>query len=95
MSITTDDVFAIARLGRLRINDADANHYAESLSDIMDLVAQMNAVDTRNIEPMAHPQDVNLPLREDKATENNCRDELMEIAPSAEKGLFLVPRVVE
>jgi len=95
MSITTDDVFAIARLGRLRINDKDANHYAESLTDIMDLVAQMNTVDTNTIKPMAHPQDVNLPLREDKVTEKNCRDALLQIAPSAEKGLFLVPRVVE
>ena len=95
MSISIDDVYAIAHLGRLRITEQDAQQYSESLTDIMGLVAQMDAVDTSSIEPMAHPQDVSLPLRADNVTEDNCRDALMKNAPATEKGLFLVPRVVE
>jgi len=95
MSISSDDVYAIARLARLRINDDEVEHYATNLSNILDLVAEMNEVDTASIEPMAHPQDVSLRLRNDAVTEQNQREALMEIAPATEQGLYLVPRVVE
>ncbi len=95
MSITTDDVYRIARLARLRTDDDEAAGYAENLSRILDLVEQMNAVDTDGIEPMAHPRDVSLRLRADEVTESSRRDELLAIAPAAESGLYLVPKVIE
>lgn len=95
MSINKDDVYGIARLARLRIDDTEADGYAENLSRILDLVEQMNAVDTTGIEPMAHPLDVALRLRDDDVTESDRRDDFMEIAPSTEQGLYLVPKVIE
>ena len=88
MSITSDDVYRIARLARLRTD-------AENLSRILDLVEQMNGVDTNGIEPMAHPRDVSLRLRADEVTETSRRDELLAVAPAAEAGLYLVPKVIE
>jgi len=55
----------------------------------------MNAVDTKDIQPMAHPLDATQRLREDKVTEENQRDKFQAVAPSAEKGLYLVPKVIE
>ena len=60
-----------------------------------DLVEQMNTVDTDSIEPMAHPRDVALRLRDDQVTERDQREEFLEIAPASERGLYLVPRVIE
>ena len=95
MSITTDDVYRIARLARLRTDDDEAAGYAENLSRILDLVEQMNAVDTRGVPPMAHPLHMAQRLRPDAVTEPDARAAFQAIAPATEAGLYLVPRVIE
>ena len=55
----------------------------------------MDAVDTENVTPMAHPQDAFQRLREDIVTEVNQREHFQEIAPDVERGLYLVPQVIE
>lgn len=95
MSIDTNEVKKIAHLARLQVNEQEAQLYAESLSRILGLIEQMNAVDTTGVEPMAHPLDMQLRLREDKPTESNQRDEYQRCAPEVEAGLYLVPRVLE
>ena len=95
MSISPEDVLKIANLARLKISKEEVEKYAVDLSNILSLVDQMNAVDTKDIEPMAHPQDVTQSLREDIVTETNQRDKFQTIAPRAEKGLYLVPKVIE
>ncbi len=89
------DVEKIAFLARLGIDEQDIPEYATNLSNILDMVEQLNSVDTNNVKPMAHPLDGIQRLREDIVTEVNDRENLMANAPEAEAGLFLVPRVVE
>ncbi len=93
--IESSDIEKIAYLARLGIDQSAIPEYAKSLSEILDFVEQMNAVDTDNIQPMAHPQDMIQRLRKDVVTESNDRDLLMENAPKAEQGLFLVPKVID
>ncbi len=95
MSLDTDDVLAIARLARLKIDDADVPLYAANLSSILDLVEQMNSVNTEGVVPMSHPLEVVQRLREDAVTESDQRDEFQAIAPATENGLYLVPKVIE
>jgi len=95
MSLDRSEVEKIARLACLEVSPEQAETYADSLSQILDLVGQMNAVDTSGIEPMAHPQETPLRMREDRVTEPDMRDRLLELAPASEDGLFLVPRVIE
>lgn len=95
MSIDVDEVRKIARLACLDIAEDKLADYAGSLSNILDMVAQMNAVDTRGVEPMSHPFEVNQRLRDDVVTEPNRRDDFMAIAPASQDGLYLVPKVIE
>lgn len=95
VSLEKQDVEKIAHLARLAIEEKDIPGYSRELSSILDLVEQMNAVNTDNVDPMAHPQDVSQRLRVDKETESNQRDEFQTIAPQVENGLYLVPRVIE
>jgi aspartyl-tRNA(Asn)/glutamyl-tRNA(Gln) amidotransferase subunit C len=95
MSLSIEEVKKISLLARLAISDDEAQQYSDSLSEIFDLVAQMNTVDTRGIEPMAHPQDISQRLREDVVTAGNEREKCQSIAPATEDGLYLVPRVLE
>ena len=95
MSLDVDDIKAIAKLARLKIDEADVPSYATNLSNILDLVEHMNAVDTEGVVPMSHPLDVAQRLRDDIVTETDRRDELQKNAPAVEDGLYLVPRVIE
>ncbi|NNJ96095.1 MAG: Asp-tRNA(Asn)/Glu-tRNA(Gln) amidotransferase subunit GatC [Gammaproteobacteria bacterium] len=95
MSLDANDIKAIAKLARLKIDEADVPGYATNLSNILDLVEHMNSVDTEGVVPMSHPLDVAQRLREDIVTETNQRDELQKNAPAVQDGLYLVPRVIE
>lgn len=95
MSIEIDEVKKIAKLAALNVAEDDLQSYATNLSNILDLVAQMNAVDTSGVTPMSHPFDVVQRLREDKVTDENRREDFLTIAPKTEDGLYLVPKVIE
>jgi len=95
MSLGPDDVKSIAHLARLEIDEKNIEEYANSLSNILDMVEEMNAVDTTDIKPMAHPMDVSQRLRADEVLEENQRETFQKIAPKTEDGLYLVPQVIE
>lgn len=95
MTLDKQIVQTIARLARLHIDDSETEKYQHELSNILDLVAQMDAVDTSDVEPMTHPFDATLRMREDNVTETNQRDKFQAVAPSTENGLYLVPKVID
>lgn len=95
MSLTPDDVKAIARLARLSIAEQDIPAYAKNLSNILEFVAQLDKADTAAVQPMAHPLDMSQRLREDAVTEQVDRERYQQNAPETEAGLYLVPKVVE
>ncbi|NOZ11909.1 MAG: Asp-tRNA(Asn)/Glu-tRNA(Gln) amidotransferase subunit GatC [Gammaproteobacteria bacterium] len=95
MALDPTDVGKIAELARLEISEPELTSYVHSLTQILDLVGQMNAVDTAGISPMAHPSDSPLRLRQDIVTEQDRRQSFQEIAPATESGLYLVPKVIE
>ena len=95
MSIDVDEVKKIAKLASLNVDEADIQSYATNLSNILDLVAQMETVDTTGVTPMSHPFDVVQRLREDVVTDLNRREEFQAIAPKTEDGLYLVPKVLD
>ncbi len=95
MSLSPDDVRKIARLARLQLDEVEVEPTLVTLNRTLALVEQMQSADTTGIEPMAHAQAVSLRLRPDAVTEHDARDALMANAPATEKGLFLVPKVIE
>lgn len=95
MSLTITDVKKIAHLARLGMPDEELAHYADQLSHILGLVAEMNRADTSHIEPLANPLSLSQRLRPDAVTETNQRDAFQKIAPQVEAGLYIVPQVIE
>ncbi|MBY0465940.1 MAG: Asp-tRNA(Asn)/Glu-tRNA(Gln) amidotransferase subunit GatC [Burkholderiales bacterium] len=99
MSLTSQDITRIARLARLELDAAHSDRMLNQLNGFFDIVGQMNAVDTTGVEPLAHPtavmERVALRLRDDVASEPNQREANQQSAPAVERGLFLVPKVIE
>jgi aspartyl-tRNA(Asn)/glutamyl-tRNA(Gln) amidotransferase subunit C len=95
MSLQPDQVRTVARLARLALREGDLPLYVRNLSDILDMVAKLNAVDTAGVEPLAHPLDVVQRLRPDAVTEADQRERFQAHAPQVENGLYIVPKVIE
>lgn len=95
MSLDADQVRRVAELARLAVDDAELPVYAQELSSILDMVDQLQSADTKGVEPMAHPLNMVQRLRADEVTERPDRDAYQALAPQAEGGHYLVPRVIE
>lgn len=95
MTLSFDDVRRIADLAYIETNEEEAHVVLAQLSDIFNLIEQMQAVDTLGVEPLSHAQDVTQRLRDDIVTETDQRERFQAIAPQVEEGLYLVPKVIE
>jgi len=99
MSLTSADIARIANLARLELKPVESERMLTQINGFFDLVEKMRAVDTTGIEPLAHPLatilDITLRLREDRVSEPEQREANQRNAPALERGLFLVPKVIE
>ena len=101
MSLTPQDIQRIANLARLELQPDEQAQALAKLNSFFDIVEQIRAVDTTGIEPLPHPvdamsgTDIVLRLRPDAASEHNQREANQQSAPAVERGLFLVPKVIE
>ncbi len=94
-SLNAEDIEKVAHLARLGLSGPERDAYAQDLSRILDLVSQMNAVPTDGVEPMTHPDEAGLRLRDDAVGNEIDRDRLLAVAPKTRDGLYLVPKVIE
>jgi len=95
MALTLADVHRIAHLARIDIDAEQAGEVHRKLDAIFAMINELQAVDTTGIVPMAHAQDLMLPLREDRVTEGDRHALYQSVAPAVEDGLYLVPKVIE
>ena len=95
MSLSADDIKKVAHLARLEIQEENIPAHIDSLNNILNLVEEMNTIDTQGVTPLAHPLDLTQVLREDKVTEKDQRELFQSIAPKTEAGYYLVPQVIE
>ena len=93
--LSLDQIARIAELARLELSAADSAAMQQQLNGILAMVDRMQAVDTKGVEPMSHPQQAMQRLREDAVAEHDARERFQAIAPEVEDGLYLVPKVIE
>lgn len=95
MSIEQNEIEKIAELARIRISGEEMGQVTERIAEILQMVDQLQAVDTLSVEPMANPLDATQQLRPDVVIHTNRRDAFQAIAPAVENGLYLVPKVID
>ena len=95
MNLKPEDLQKLARLARLSINDQELQSTLPALESVVNWVSELHGAPTEGVVPMAHPDDLALRLRTDQAQPLPSRESLMQNAPQASAGLFIVPRVVE
>lgn len=99
MALSAQDIARVAHLARLDLAPEQIEPTLDRINGLFRLVEQMASVDTSGVEPLAHPAAVTgqvaLRLREDLASEPNQREASQASSPAVERGLFLVPKVIE
>jgi aspartyl-tRNA(Asn)/glutamyl-tRNA(Gln) amidotransferase subunit C len=95
MAIDAATVKKVARLARIRVEDDRLAPLAAELSGILAWIEQLDEVDTEGVAPMASTEAVSLPMREDVVTDGGEAAVVLANAPRAERGFFVVPKVVE
>lgn len=95
MSVDQAEIEKIAELARIRVAPEDVGELTERITNILELVDQMQAVDTTGVEPLANPLNASQRLREDRITEEDQHADFQAIAPATESDLYLVPKVID
>tara|TARA_B100000767_G_scaffold140503_1_gene132770 strand:+ start:698 stop:985 length:288 start_codon:yes stop_codon:yes gene_type:complete len=95
MALENADIDKIAILARLQVTPSETSDYANSISSILSLIDQMQQVSTEGIEPLSNPHDASQRLRKDEVTCDNQLEAFIALAPSAQDGLYLVPKVLD
>ena len=99
MALSPQDIARIAHLARLELTPEEGQRMQSQINGFFAIVEKMRAVDTAGVEPLTHPvaaiEEVALRLREDVATAEIDREANQRSAPAVERGLFLVPKVIE
>jgi aspartyl-tRNA(Asn)/glutamyl-tRNA(Gln) amidotransferase subunit C len=95
VTLSSADIHRIAHLARIEISAGEVADVREKLDSIFDMIGRMRAIDTTGIVPMAHAQEVALPLREDVITDTDQHELYQRSAPAVLDGLYLVPKVIE
>ena len=93
MKISQEEIKNIALLSRLEIKDLEAAEKA--LSNILTYVEELEELDLKDVEPMAHAVPLQNVYRPDEMKPSLPREAALQNAPEEENGYFRVPRFVQ
>lgn len=88
-------VLKVAKLARLKIDDARAEALATDLGGIFKWIEQLNEVNTDGVQPMTSAGGQKAYRRPDEITDGNIQSQIVANAPESSEGFFVVPKVVE
>ena len=95
MKIDDATVRHIARLARIKVDDAEAKTLEGELTAILQWVEQLNEVDTTGVEPMISVSDMTMTMRDDEVTDGGYAEDIVKNAAERAGPFFVVPKVVE
>jgi aspartyl-tRNA(Asn)/glutamyl-tRNA(Gln) amidotransferase subunit C len=95
MALSLEEVQHIAELAKLALTDEEKALMSEQLSDILDYVEMLQAVDTEDVAPTYTVLPVDTVLRDDAARPSMPRDKLLANASKQDDGMFEVEVILE
>ena len=95
MSIKKSDIEYLCNLSKLKLDESEQSIFLNQMQSILEMIEELQEVETGDIIPMAHPLKMNQRLREDEVTEFNKRDEYQKNTDFSEDGFYKVPKVID
>ncbi len=94
IALTEEQVRHVAHLARLKITDEEVHLFTRQLGAILEYIAQLEELDTSDVEPLAHCLPVHNVLREDEIRPSLSNDQALQNAPQRDGEFFAVPKVL-
>jgi len=94
MTIHPEEVAKVAKLAKLRLDDAKLERFAGQMDDILAYMETLGSLDTTGVEPLYSPVTHATPMREDVAAKTCSRDQILANAPATDGQFFIVPKIV-
>ena len=85
----------ISYLARLRLDRDKKEKITKDLENIINFVAELQDLNTKDIAPLANPLEKVAPKREDSVTSKSRKDAFLSNSPESDQDYFMVPKVVE
>jgi aspartyl-tRNA(Asn)/glutamyl-tRNA(Gln) amidotransferase subunit C len=95
MEVNDALVQKLARLARLRFDDAEKEEIKNDLQRMIAFVEKLNELDLEGVQPLMHMTDEVNVLREDEVTGSITREEALKNAPAHDDQFFKVPKVIK
>ena len=95
MAVTIKDVEHIAKLAKLKFNDAEKEKLRGELNKILEYIDKLNELDLTNVEPMENMNEAENVFREDVTGPSLTKEEVLKNAPSKTDNFFKVPKVLD
>lgn len=95
MAISEKDVRHVAKLAKLSFKEDEIAHFTEQLSAIIDMVEQLNEIDTTGVPVTTHGYPVVNVMREDVVEEGTDRELLFKNVPQKQDGFIKVPAMLD
>lgn len=95
MKISPEEIQKLGLLSRLSIDETMMETTEKALNDILGYVAELDALDMTDAQPMAHAVPLHNVFRKDEVRPSLNHDAALQNAPEEEDGYFKVPRVIQ
>jgi aspartyl-tRNA(Asn)/glutamyl-tRNA(Gln) amidotransferase subunit C len=95
MAFSEAKLMKLAKLSRIKIEKHDIPKYTQDILEIIDVISELQSVDTYNVEPLISVNNGATPMRCDVVTEPNNLEQILKNAPDSRYNCFVVPKVVE
>ncbi len=95
MSLDPATVRRIAKLARIRVEDAEVARLQGELNGILGWIEQLNEVDVEGVAPLTGGAQIAMRMREDVVTDGAYPERILANAPDRAGAFFAVPKVVE
>jgi aspartyl-tRNA(Asn)/glutamyl-tRNA(Gln) amidotransferase subunit C len=95
MTIDIETVQRVANLARINVTQNELSPLSKELSNILEFMKQLNAVDVKDVAPLTSVTPTELNLRIDNVDDGEKVKDILLNAPQHSQGFFAVPKVIE
>lgn len=95
MGLMKIDVSHIATLANLPLSDEEKKKFEKQLADTLETIADLQEIDTKNVEPTSQVTGLENVLREDVVKPSLTQKEALQNAKDTYKGFIKVKAIIE
>lgn len=95
MKVDSQLVDKIAKLAKLRFEDADKDAIINDMQNMLEFVDKLSEVDTEGVEPQIYISEAVNVLRKDVAANETSKEDALKNAPMSDSDYIKVPKVID